>query len=361
MAAESPEDMRSTVRRLLPTVLIVVTLVAGCGPEQVAADQAAVVDGAAIPMDELTSLVEAGRTPGAPPQPTEAVAGAREALQSLIVARIVLSGAAEEGVSISEADVNTRLDQLKQQVAAQGGNFEQALKERNLTEATLRNQLRVQIAAEKISAKLVPGQSDADLLATLGERKQQFLQIRVRHVLVRDEATARKVKSELEARGDWGAVARRYSTDTQTKERGGDLGFQSKGETVPPFEKAAYDLAGKGSCKDKTSGSCESPISDPVKTEFGWHVLQVTELRLPPVDEQLRGQLDPSLQRRRQEAIQKWFEQRLKTASVQVNPRFGRWDAASGKIVDRETAPQTTSAPASTAPQFPVPPTSAQP
>jgi foldase protein PrsA len=361
MAAESPENMRSTVRRLLPTVLIVVTLVAGCGPGRVAADQAAVVDGAAIPMDDLTRLVEAGRTPGASPQPTEAVAGAREALQGLIVARIVLSGAAEEGVSISEADVNTRLDQLKQQVAAQGGNFEQALKERNLTEATLRNQLRVQIAAEKISAKLVPGQSDADLLATLGERKQQFLQIRVRHVLVRDEATARKVKSELEAGGDWGTVARRYSTDTQTKERGGDLGFQSKGATVPPFEKAAYDLAGKGSCKDKTSGRCESPISNPVKTEFGWHVLQVTELRLPPIDDQLRGQLDPSLQRRRQEAVQKWFEQRLKTASVQVNPRFGRWDAASGKIVDRETAPQTTSAPTSSAPQFPVPPTSAQP
>jgi foldase protein PrsA len=355
MAAESPEDMRSTVRRLLPTVLIVVTLVAGCGPGQVAADQAAVVDGAAIPMDELTRLVEAGRAPGAPPQPTEAVAGAREALQGLIVARIVLSGAAEEGVSISEADVNTRLDQLKQQVAAQGGNFEQALKERNLTEATLRNQLRVQVAAEKISAKLVPGKSDADLLATLGERKQQFLQVHVRHVLVRDEATARKVRSELEAGGDWGTVARRYSTDTGTKERGGDLGFQSKGETVPPFEKAVYDLAGKGSCKDKTSGRCESPISNPVKTEFGWHVLQVTELRLPPGDDQLRGQLDPSLQRRRQEAVQKWFEQRLKAASVQVNPRFGRWDAASGKIVDRETAPQTTSAPTSTAP------TSAQP
>jgi foldase protein PrsA len=277
------------------------------------------------------------------------------------VARIVLSGAEEEGVSISEADVNTRLDQLKQQVAAQGGNFEQALKERNLTEATLRNQLRVQVAAEKVSAKLVPGPSDADLLATLGERKQQFLQVHVRHVLVRDEATARKVRSELEAGGDWGAVARRYSTDTGTKERGGDLGFQSKGQTVPPFEKAAYDLAGKGGCKDKTSGRCESPISNPVKTEFGWHVLQVTELRLPPIDDQLRGQLDPSLQRRRQEAVQKWFEQRLKAASVQVNPRFGRWDAASGKIVDRETAPQTTSAPSSTRGQLPVPPTTAQP
>jgi foldase protein PrsA len=350
--------MRSTVRRLLPALLIVVALAAGCGPGRVAPDQAAVVDGAAIPMDDLTRLVEAGRGTGAQPQPAEAVAGAREALQSLIVARIVLSGAAQEGVSVSDADVTTRLDQLKQQVTAQGGSFEQALKERNLTEAILRNQLRVQVAAEKVSAKLVPGPSDDELLATLGQRKQEFLQLHVRHVLVRDEATARKVKAELESGGDWAAVARRYSTDTETKERGGDLGFQSKGETVPPFEKAAYDLAGKGTCKDKTSGPCASPVSDPVKTEFGWHILQVTELRLPPVDDQLRGQLDPTLQRRRQEAVQKWFEQRLKAASVQVNPRFGRWDAASGKIVDRETAPQTTSTPASRVP-LPVPSTTA--
>src|SRR4029453_8745660 len=102
MAGESPEDMRSTVRRLLPTVLIVVTLVAGCGPGQVAADQAAVVDGTAIPMDELTRLVEAGRSPGAPPQPTEAVAGARRALQSLIGARVVVRGAAGGGGGSAE-------------------------------------------------------------------------------------------------------------------------------------------------------------------------------------------------------------------------------------------------------------------
>jgi parvulin-like peptidyl-prolyl isomerase len=360
VAAEPPTDeARSTVRRLLPALLIVVTLAAGCGPGRVAPDQAAVVDGAAIPMGDLTRLVEAGRTPGAAPQPVEAVASAREALQSLIVARIVLSGAEAEGVTISEADVTASLDRLKQQVTAQGANFEQALKERNLTEAILRNQLRVQVAAEKISAKLIPGQSDDQLLATLGKRKQEFLQVHVRHVLVRDEATGRKVKAELERGGDWGAVARRYSTDAETKERGGDLGFQSKGETVPPFEKAAYDLAGKGSCKGKTSGRCESPISDPVKTEFGWHVIQVIEVRLPPIDDQLRGQLDPSLQRRRQDAVQKWFEQRLKAASVQVNPRFGRWDAASGRIVDRETAPQTTSAPTTTSPQLPVPSTTA--
>lgn len=348
-----------TVRRLLPALLLIV-LAAGCGPGRVAPDQAAVVDGVAIPMDELSTQVKAGRAGGERPDPAQAVSGAREALQSLIVAQVVLSGARQEGVTVSEAEVDSRLEQIKQQVAAQGGNFEAALAERNLTIPILRTQLRVQAAAEKLSAKLVPGPGDAELLATIGKRKDEFLQLRVRHVLVKDQATARKVKAELEGGADWAAVARRFSIDPGSKERGGDLGFQARGQTVAAFEKAAVGLAGKGSCKDRTDGSCSSPIGGPVKTEFGWHVLQVTGVRLPTLDDQIRNQLDPSLQSRRQKAVQDWFTKRVKEASIQVNPRFGRWDAATGKIVDRPTAPQQPSAPTTTAPAVGTPPTTTQ-
>jgi len=348
------------VRRLLPALVVLALLAAGCGPGRVAPDQAAVVDGVAIPMDQLTAQVKAGRPGDARPDPAQAVDGAREALQSLIVARVVLSGAEQEGVTVSEAEVDARLEQIKQQVAAQGTSFEAALAQRNLTVPILRTQLEVQAAAEKVSAKLVPGRGDAELLATLGKRKAEFLQLRVRHVLVKDQASARKIKSQLEGGADWAAVAKRSSIDPGSKERGGDLGFQGKGATVPEFEKAAVALAGKGSCKGRTSGDCESPVGGPVKTEFGWHVLQVTGVRLPPLDDQLRGQLDPSLQPRRQQAVQDWFNKRIKTASIEVNPRFGRWDAASGKIVDRVTAPRPASGPSTTAPQVEAPPTTAQ-
>jgi len=337
------------VRRSAALVLLVL-LAAGCGPGRVAPNQAAVVDGVGIPMDELTAQVKAGRPTGTQTDPAQAVSGAREALQSLIVAHVVLSGAEQEGVTVSDAEVDARLEQIKQQVAAQGGNFDAALAQRNLTVPILRSQLRVQAAAEKVSVKLVPGPGDAELLATLGKRKAEFLQLRIRHVLVKDEATARKLKDELAHGGDWTAVAKRSSIDPGSKERGGDLGFQSKGATVPAFEKAAVALAGKGSCKGRTSGDCASPVGGPVKTEFGWHVLQVTGVRLPPLDDQLRNQLDPSLQTRRQKAVQDWFDQRIKAASVQVNPRFGRWDAASGKIVDRDTEPRPASGPTTTAP-----------
>jgi hypothetical protein len=53
----------------------------------------------------------------------------------------------------------------------------------------------------------------------------------------------------------------------------------------------------------------------------------------------LRAKLEPAVKERRQQAVQRWFDEQVKQADVTVNPRFGRWDAETGKIVDRETAP----------------------
>jgi hypothetical protein len=62
-------------------------------------------------------------------------------------------------------------------------------------------------------------------------------------------------------------------------------------------------------------------------------------VRLPTLNNELRSKLEPTVKDRRQQAIQRWFEEQLKQADVTVNPRFGRWDAEQGKVVDRETAP----------------------
>jgi parvulin-like peptidyl-prolyl isomerase len=158
-------------------------------------------------------------------------------------------------------------------------------------------------------------------------------------VLVKDKQTAEQVRQELMDSGDWSGVAKRRSIDTQSKDKAGDLGFIAKGATVKEFETAEYALAGQGDCKGKTSGSCTSPISQPVKTQFGYHVLQVLGVRLPALNNDLRAKLEPAVKERRQQAVQRWFDEQVKQADVTVNPRFGRWDAETGKIVDRETAP----------------------
>jgi parvulin-like peptidyl-prolyl isomerase len=304
------------------------------------------VNGVGIPTSRLTEMVQARlgqqqqqQQQGQAQQPQDIEGLTRQALEGLIQFQLVLDGVREAGVTIDEGDVDARMNQLKSQVESQGRKYEDVLREQNLTDAVIRDQQRVQLAVDLIAVKLVPYSPDAELLKTLDKRKDEFLELHVRHVLVKDKQTADKARRELVASGDWQGVAKRRSIDPQSKEKAGDLGFIAKGQTVKQFETAEYGLAGKGSCKGRTQGTCESPISQPVKTQFGFHVLQVVGMRLPALDNDLRAKLEPTVKDRRQQAVQRWFDDLVKQADVTVNPRFGRWDSETGKVVDRQTAP----------------------
>lgn len=334
------------MRRLL-FVLCLAVLAAGCSGLGVRNQDAATVNGVGIPTARLTEMTKAqlGQQQQQAAQQQGQPAGqdiegaTRQALEGLIQFQLVLDGAKKEGVSIQESDVDARMEQLKQQVAAQGQNYEELLQSRQISEEVLRTQQRVQLAVDLVAVKLVPYSPDAKLRQTLDERKDDFLEVHVRHVLVKDKATADRVRQELVQGGDWATVAKENSIDTQSKDKAGDLGFNAKGSTVKPFETAEYKLAAQGDCKGKTSGSCESPISRPVKTQFGYHVLQVVGVRLPKLDNDLRAKLEPAVKDRRQQAVQRWFDEQVKSADVVINPRFGRWDAENGKVIERETAP----------------------
>jgi foldase protein PrsA len=343
------------VRRLLPVLCLAALVVGGCSSFGVRNRDAATVNGVGIPTSRLTEMVQAqlGQQQQQQQQQqqgqTQDIEGVtRQALEGLIQFELVLAGARKEGVNIQEGDVDARIEQLKAQVAAQGQKYEDVLRERNISETVVRDQQRVQLAVDLVAVKLVPYAPDAELRKTLDRRKDEFLEVHVRHVLVKDKQTADKVRQELVASGDWQGVAKRRSIDPQSKGKAGDLGFNGKGQTVKPFETAEFGLAAKGTCKGKTGGSCESPISQPVKTQFGFHVLQVVGVRMPALDNDLRAKLQPKVKDQRQQAIQRWFEGLVKQAEVTVNPRFGRWDRDSGKVVERQGAPgsaTTTTAP----------------
>jgi foldase protein PrsA len=334
------------VRRLLPALCLVVLAAAGCSSLGVRDSDAATVNGVGISTDRLSEMTKAqlGQQQQAAQQQGQAqsqdIEGAtRQALEGLIQFQLVLDGARKEGITVQEADVDARMEQLKKQVASQGQNFDELLESRQISLEVLRTQQRVQLAVDLVAVKLVPYSPDAELRKILERNKEDYLEVHVRHVLVKDKATADAARRELVSGGDWATVARKRSIDTQSKEKGGDLGFNAKGSTVKPFETTEFALAAQGDCKGKTNGSCASPISQPVKTQYGFHVLQVVGVRLPKLDNDLRAKLEPNVKDRRQEAIQRWFEQQVKAAEVTINPRFGRWDAENGKVVERETAP----------------------
>jgi foldase protein PrsA len=334
------------VRRLLPVLCVAVLAAAGCSGFGVRNQDAATVNGVAIPTDRLSEMTkaqlgqqQAQQQQQGQPASQDIEGATRQALEGLIQFQLVLDGAKKAGITIQEADVDARMDQFKQQVAAQGRDYKELLQTNQITDDLVRTQQRVQLAVDLIAVKLVPYSPDDQLRKVLQQKKNDFLEVHVRHVLVKDKATADKVRQELVSGTDWAKEAKQRSIDTQSKDKGGDLGFNAKGSTVKPFEQAEFALAAQGDCKGQTSGTCSSPISQPVKTQFGYHVLQVIGVRLPKLDNDLRAKLEPTVKDRRQQAVQRWFDDQVKQAQVTVNPRFGRWDAATGKVVDRETAP----------------------
>jgi foldase protein PrsA len=333
------------VRRLLPAVcLATVLLGAGCASNT--SGQAATVNGGAVPVSRLAQMVKAQlaqqqsqQQQGQQQQAPDIDGLTRQSLEGLIQFQLILDGTRKAGITIDERQVDARIEQVKQQAQAQGMKYEDLLQQSNLTEDLLREQFRAEVALDLLGAKLVPYSPDSLLLKRLGQHKADFVQVHVRHVLVKDPGTASKARQALIGGGKWLVVAKRYSIDTQTKNRGGDLSFLSKGQTVAQFEHAAFVLADQGTCKGKTTGGCASPISAPVHTQFGYHLIQVIGLRQPALTNDLRGRLEPTVKQRRDAAIQSWYQDQVKRASVTVNPRFGRWDAATGKVVERSTAP----------------------
>jgi len=158
------------------------------------------------------------------------------------------------------------------------------------------------------------------------------LQYHVRHILVPTEAEAKDVIAQLNAGGDFAKIAADKSIDTGSAANGGDLGFISKGDTVQPFETAAFALEpGKYT---KT----------PVESQFGFHVIKLEETRdAPPrTFEDAAGDLQDELA---QNAFQKAIDDlSAKSKIVRATPP--------GQVTT-SPAPSDTTAPA--APAAPAP------
>jgi peptidyl-prolyl cis-trans isomerase D len=121
-------------------------------------------------------------------------------------------------------------------------------------------------------------------------------QVWARHILVADEATAKKVRQLLVDGQDFSTIAAQYSTDTATKNNGGDLGWFGKGKMVPEFEAAAFSLR-------------VGEISQPVKSQYGYHIIQVLAHENKPLDASAYAQAQ-------QTAFTDWLTQARKQYDV---------------------------------------------
>ena len=334
----------SAVRITLAVLGTSVALVGpGCGGSQSVPDGAvAVVDGAVITKAALDRLLDQTEKTYEARKQEFPKAGTPEYqtlqtqwVQFLVQTEELRQAAADLNVEVGSKDIDKAEQQLVDtEFGGKRAQYEKALKQQGLTAADYRSVLERQALTTKIFDAVTKDVkvSELEILDYYGQNQAQYPETRdVRHILIgetdpagckagtdpdckvdyaKSKAEADKVYEQLKAGASFAALAKSVSDDTGTKDAGGKLTI-SRGQTVPEFEKTAFDLD-------------EGEISKPVKTQFGYHIIEalspVKKTKLASVRESIRQTL---LQQKRNEAAQAWVEQLTKDYKGKVSYATG--------------------------------------
>ncbi len=129
-------------------------------------------------------------------------------------------------------------------------------------------------------------------------------QVHARQILVKTQEEADKVLARLQAGEDFAALAKELSTDDQTKDKGGDLGWFPRGVMDPAFDEAVFQM------------SAGALPTQAVRTSFGYHLIKVDEF-------QPQRDLEPAyLSQLRQTAYERWLTELKSTDGGQVNLQY---------------------------------------
>ena len=168
-----------------------------------------------------------------------------------------------------KAEVDARLKKIRDQFKDETA-FNDNLKKAGTTLEDLRARIEDQVKREEMVIQ-------ADKLKVTPEEVKAFFDsnkdklsnteaVHLRHVLVADEKQAKDILVAVRVGADFGKLAQQLSLDTASRDRGGDIGFISRGMLIPEIEKVAFSLK-------------PGEVSDVIKTSLGYHVIKVEEKR----------------------------------------------------------------------------------
>ena len=299
-------------------VLLAVLVATACGgnDQSVPADAVAVVEGTPVTKTDLDALLGRAKKSYTTQKRDFPKAGTAEyqALQTQAVAFLVQRAqyekqADELKITVTDKELQDRVDQVKKQYfAGSQAKLDKQLQEQGYTNESFRADIQAQVLSEKIYEEVTKGAkvTDAQVTTYYNENKSQYSVAEsrdVRHILVKTKAEADKVYDEIKAGGDFAALAKKYSLDPGSKAKGGKLTI-TRGQTVAPFDTTAFLLT-------------TNEVSRPIKTEFGYHVIQpiaavkpATTTPLKDVKVQIKAQLQ---EKAKNDAITKWTAETKKS------------------------------------------------
>lgn len=217
-------------------------------------------------------------------------------LQSMLYEKVLA-----DKYEVSDKELDEKIKEFKEQYGEtfylqSGFETEEAFKE---------DYLKLNLLLEKAVAASI---TDKDLKKYYDEEYKP--EIQASHILVEDEEKAKEVKSKLDAGEKFEDLAKEYSTDSSAEE-GGKLGWFGPGKMVPEFEEAAYALE-------------VNEISEPVQSQFGFHIIKVTDKKEKEAFEDVKEDLKKQVLASRLSnpaTIQEVIGKEMKNAKVKVNDK----------------------------------------
>ncbi|MFC1718570.1 peptidylprolyl isomerase [Candidatus Poribacteria bacterium] len=219
--------------------------------------------------------------------------GHQALLKSLILQKIMVQKAKEMGLD-KDDEVQKKTRALMQEAM----------------ESVLMDELVKQEILDKVEV------TDGEAKEYYDKNEAEFAEkekAQARHILVKTEEEAQEVRKQLDEGADFAELAAEKSVDQHTAKKGGDLGLFERGRMVADFEEACFNLA-------------IGEISDPVKTQFGYHIIKLEDKKeagmkeFYEVSDAIKAKLLSGKQR---EEHQKWLNQLEKDAKIKIETAFG--------------------------------------
>jgi foldase protein PrsA len=214
-------------------------------------------------------------------------------LDSLVAQKVLLQDAKKKNITVTDKEVE-----------------EEYNKEKQFNSKVTKEQIRDYLIIDKLFAEYTKDVkvTEEEMKKYYEEHKESFEVAKARHILVADEKTAEDIYKRLMKGEDFAALAKEYSIDTATKDNGGELGEFPRGVMTPEFEDAAFSLK-------------PGEISKPVKTQYGYHIIQLESITLKPFDEVKAAIENYLLQDKKNEVIKNKYDELVKASKIEKFPQ----------------------------------------
>jgi foldase protein PrsA len=207
-------------------------------------------------------------------------------LDQMVQDQLIRQLAAAEGIVVTDADIEAERASIEAEVLASGqyADWDAFLTSMGSDPQDFGEQIKTYLCYQKL------------LVSHGGPTEAE--QVHAQHILVDTEEIGQEVLKKLQGGTAFADLAKEYSTDTGSAESGGDLGWFPRGVMVTEFEDAAFGLS-------------VGETSELVKTDFGYHIIQVLEKGLHALSEDLLADVQ-------QENFGSWFDEEYSKANIET-------------------------------------------